>query len=118
MTTQTLFSNASQSENLAGPFVPAATVINAGNPVTRADFTLTVSPNSGWCEVSLLWGPDGVNFPGQASIYCAPGAGSTTQGMRFHYSNPPQGGLDAAQYFKAEPINVSSGAAASLTVTY
>lgn len=118
MTTSTLFSSVPFAQNLAGPPVPTNTVVNAGGLVTHVDFTLTVTPASGWAEASVIWGPDGVNFSGQTAVYCAPGAGSTTQGFRIHMNVPVIGGTDGAQYFQAEAMNVSPGATATLTVTY
>lgn len=120
MTTATLFSSVSYDQNLGGPPVPAETVVDAGGFITHADFTLTVTPSTGWAEAAVQFGPDNVNWPGQVAVYCAPGAGATTQGARFHYGSPSGGavGGDGARYFKALVLNVSPGATATLTMVY
>jgi hypothetical protein len=121
MTTQTLFSGISYNQNRAGPPVPANTVVNAGALVTHVEFALTVTPSTGWAEAQINWGPDGVNFPGQMTIYEAPtGNGTTTLGVRPHGGalEPAAGGNDGAQYFKAELTKIAPGAAATLTATY
>lgn len=122
MTTSTLFSALGSNQNQAGPPVPALTVVNTGGLITRADFTLTVTPTTGWAEAALTYGPDNISFPGQQSIYCSPTAGgTTTEGRRFHGAllEPNAGSApDGAQYFKAELMNVAPGATATLTMTY
>ncbi|TAL03711.1 MAG: hypothetical protein EPO08_03470 [Rhodospirillaceae bacterium] len=120
MTTSTLFSSLGYSQNQGGPPVPAATIVNAGGPITRAVFTLTVTPASGWAEAAVSWGPDGLVWHGQASVYSAPGGGSVEQPQYIH-DGPASGGSvggDDAQYFQASLINVSPGATATLTMTY
>jgi hypothetical protein len=121
MTTATLFSSVPAAQNQAGPPNPSNTVVNAGGLVTHADFTLTITPSTGWGQASINWGPDGVNYPGQVVIYEAPtGTGSTTQAWRPHSIalEPAAGGNDGAQYFKAEMMSLSPGATATLTITY
>ena len=122
MTTATLFSSVPANQNQAGPPVPANTVVNAGAVVTRAVLSLTVTPSTGWASAAVNWGPDGVNYPGQATIYEAPtGTGTTNQTLHLHGGllEPNAGSApDGAQYFKAEALNVSPGATATLTVTY
>jgi hypothetical protein len=121
MTTATLFSNVPYGQNLAGPPVPANATVNAGAVLQHADFTLTVTPSSGFAEASVAWGGDGVNYPGQMSVYVAPGSGgSQVHGLRFHSGplSPASGGKDGAQYFTANLLKLSPGATASLTMTY
>lgn len=121
MTTSTLISSVPYPQNLAGPPVPANSVVNAGALVEHAEFTLSVTPSTGWAEASINWGPDGVGYPGQMTVYEAPtGTGTTTMGARIHSCplSPASGGNDGAQYFKAELMKVSPGATATLTVTY
>ena len=102
--------------------LPPLTVVNTGGLITRAMFTLTVTPATGWAAASVMWGADNVNFPGQMSVFEAPtGSGSVNQAMHFHSAalEPNAGGgNDGAQYFKAEAMNVSPGATATLTMTY
>lgn len=120
MTTSTLFSTISYNQNEAGPMVPANTIVNAGNLITRAGFTLTVSPVTGWAEASVAWGPDGVNFPGQLSVFENPtGTGTVTVEQRFHGgTNQPSNTTDGAQYFQARLVTISPGATATLTMAY
>jgi len=121
MTTSTLFSALGYAQNEAGPPVPALTVVNTTTPITRASFTLTVSPATGFAEAALSYGPDGVSYPGMQSLYCGPQAGgTTTHALHFHDGAASGGasGADAAQYFRAELLNVSPGATATLTMTY
>ncbi len=120
MTTSTLFSSLGYNQNAAGPPVPAATVVNVGNLIQRADFTLTVTPSTGWAQASISWGPDGTNYPGNMSIIESPtGTGATTNGHRFHSGvNQPSNTKDGAQYFQAELTVISPGATATLSMTY
>jgi hypothetical protein len=120
LTTSTLFSTLSYDQNAAGPPVPALTVVNAGGLITRAEFTLTVTPSTGWAEAAVSYGPDGVNFPGTRSLFEAPtGTGSITTEHRFHGgTNQPSNTTDGAQYFQASLVTISPGATATLTITY
>lgn len=117
MTTATLFSTVSQNENAAGPFVPTPTIVNAGAPVTRWNVVVTVTPATGWCEVNVLAGPDGVNFPTQCVVYAAPGAGTGSYGLRGGSvgADSPQA---AMQYFQAEVLKISPNTTATATITY
>ena len=123
MTTGTLFSNIGYDQNAGGPPVPAATVVNTGGLITKADFTLTVTPSTGWAEAAVWWGPDNVAWPGMFGIYSAPsGGGTVTETKRFHAAalEPAvqPAANDGPQYFKAELVTISPGATATLTMTY
>ncbi len=122
MTTATLVSAITYPQNTGGPPVPEPTVVNTGGLITKAGFTLTVTPPTGWAQVAVNWGPDGVNFPGQLSLYEAPtGTGTVTQEMRFHGAllEPGAGSApDGPQYFKAEVMMVAPGASVTVTMTY
>ncbi len=123
MTTSTLISAIGYPQNAAGPPVPAATVVNVGGLITKANFALTVTPATGWGEVAISFGPDGVNWPGQLAMFEAPtGSGSVTQEHRFHSAllEPGAGSApDGAQYFKAEVMSLGpAGATATLTMAY
>jgi hypothetical protein len=112
MTVATVFSTISYNQNQGGPVVPAPSVINAGAPVNRHAFTLTVTPSSGWAKASLSAGLDGVNYTRQTEVFCSPGIGT---------SATPGGGSSiqgAYQYFTGEVTECSPGATATLTVTY
>lgn len=120
MTTSTLFSALGYNQNAAGPAVPAATVVNTGGLITKAGFTLTVTPATGWAEAAVSWGPDGVQYPGVRSIFCGPQAGGTTTETHGIHAgtNEPSNTADGAQYFVAELVTISPGATATLTMTY
>lgn len=120
MTTATLVSSISYNQNLAGPPVPAPTVVNAGGLILEGTLKLTTSPTTGWGQVAVSWGPDNVNWPGQFTMQEQPtGTGSVTQNVRFHAgTNQPSNTPDGAQHFKAEVMDVSPGAALTLTLTY
>lgn len=121
MTTATLISAVGNNQNQAGPPVPANTTANAGGAITRAVFTLAVTPITGWAEAAVQWGPDNLVWPGQASVYCGPGGtGSTDQSLHFHDGGASGGavGGDDAQYFKAELLSVAPGCTATLTMVY
>lgn len=120
MSSATLFSSVSQNQNAAGPAGPANTTANLGGLVTRLAYTLTVTPSSGWAEASIAAGPDNSAFPFAESMYCAPGAGSTTHTARYHGAalSPASGGNDGVRYVKATAMTVSPGATAMLTVAY
>ena len=122
MTTSTLISAVGYPQNAAGPPVPANSVVNIGALIARADFTLTITPSTGWGTVMINWGPDGVSYPGQMSMIETPtGTGAVTEGKRFHSAllEPGAGSApDGAQYFKAEVMSLSPGASATLTMTY
>ncbi len=123
MTTATLISSVGQPQNAAGPYVPPNTVVNIGSLITRAEFTLTITPSTGWGEVMINWGPDGVSYPGQMSMIEAPtGTGAVTEGKRFHAAlqEPGAGSApDGPQYFKAEVMSLGpAGATATLTMVY
>lgn len=121
MTTSTLFSSVGYNQNAGGPPVPAQTVVNTSGMIERANFTLTVSPVTGWAEAVINWGPDNINFPGQMSIFENPtGTGTVVQDQRFRSAglSAASGGNDGAQYFKAELVTISPGATATLTMTY
>lgn len=125
MTTATLASNIPFEQNAAGPAVPSPGTVNAGGMITRAMFTLSVTPATGWAEAAVRWGPDGINWPGQMSLRCDPNAGgSTTHAQHFHDGAALAHGSignDGAQYFSAEIVGVDSPtgvASASLTMTY
>jgi hypothetical protein len=120
MTTATLVSGIGYNQNQGGPAVPAPTVVNTGALIELAQFTLTVSPTTGWGTVAINWGPDGVNWPGQKMMIEAPtGTGAVTETSRFHAgTNQPSNTPDGAQYFKAEVMSVSPGASLTLSMTY
>lgn len=123
MTTSTLISAVGQPQNQAGPPVPANAVVNAGALLAKAAFTLVITPATGWGEVAINFGPDGVCYPGNIVVYEAPtGTGTVTQEHRFHSAllEPGAGSApDGAQYFKAEVMSLApAGATATLTMTY
>lgn len=121
MATSTLFSGIGYGQNQAGPTVPANTIVNAGGLVTKAGFTLTVTPATGYAEAVVNYGPDGVMYPGQLTVYDAPGAPTgILQEHRLHGAalSPASGGNDGAQYFTAELMKIAPGCTATLTVTY
>jgi hypothetical protein len=121
MTTATLFTSVPAPQNQAGPANPANPIVNTGGLVSHVEFTLVITPSTGWGAAAVNWGPDGVSYPGQFTIYEAPtGTGSTTQGTRIHSIplEPAASGNDGAQYFKAEMMSLAPGATATLTMTY
>lgn len=122
MTTSTIFSTIPFAQNNAGVPVPSNTIVNAGGLVERFSFSLSVTPVTGWAEAAVSWGPDGVNYPGQISIFESPtGTGTQTEAHRAHGAllEPGAGGdKDGAQYFKGELMSISPNTTATLTVTY
>ena len=111
MTVSTIFSTLSYNQNADGPVVPANTVANAGAPIGRAVYTLTVTPSTGFANVSLSGGPDGVNWPWQNAMRVeANGGGLAVQSTHLL----PEG----TQYLTGQLQGISPGATATLTVTY
>ena len=111
MTTTTIFSTISYNQNADGPVVPANTNANAGAPISRAVYTLTVTPSTAFANVSLSGGPDGVNWPWQSAMRVEPNSGGTI-------SQPTDLLPEGTQYLGGQLQGIAPGATATLTVTY
>ena len=112
MTTATIFSSVPYNQNAGGfPPVPTPTVVNTGTPVSRATFTLTVSPATAWAKAATRGSLSGVGYVSEGEIFVAPnGTGTVNNSLHF----PPNG----RQYLTGEVLECAPGATASLTVTY
>lgn len=113
MTTSTIFSSVPVDQNAGGyPPIPTPSVINAGAPVNKHSFTLTVTPTTGWAKAAVRAGLDGVNYPRGSEVFVAPNTGGLNEVSAGGSMSGPW------QYFSGEVIEVSPGCAATLTVTF
>jgi hypothetical protein len=108
MATQTLMTNQTVNPQGSPPY-PSGPVVNIGSPVTHVDFSVTTSPGTAFAEISILWGTDGVNFPGQHVLYSSPGSPQTDTATQRQ---------PGAQYFQAFLTKASPQSAVTVTMSY